>query len=312
MNILLLGGAGFIGSNLAERLAAAGHDITVYDWREDRSNLRGIRGVIRDVRGDIRDRSGLEELVGRGRFYGVVHLAAVSRVVTGQRDPGLCVSVNVDGTREVLRVLTRAGRPPWLVFGSSREVYGEPSHLPVRESDAPRPINVYGMTKLEGERLVREAAAGARLRTVTLRFSNVYGNERDILDRVLPKFTMNVLGGGGVEIHGGGQFFDFTHVDDAVDGIVLACELLGARRGSGGFHDVFHVLPGVPTTLQAVVRLLGRMAGRDVPVTYGEPRTYDVERFFGDPRKAREGLGFRAKIDPEGGIARTFERFREM
>jgi len=312
--LLITGGAGFIGSNLAETLSNNGHELLLLDIRKDPANLSGITDHIEYINADIRHRQRLEKVLRCADVDGIVHLAAVSRVIWGEEDPARCVDVNVNGTRALLDAVGNAGARPWIIFGSSREVYGEPDSFPVREDFPKAPLNVYGRSKLVGEELVREYTGELALNSVILRFSNVYGNERDIHDRVIPRFVLSGLKGEGIEIHGGGQVVDFTYIDDTVDGIMRTIETLETmnRSGRDAYCDDFHILPGRPLTLQGVVRIISEHLDRELPVAYTGPRDYDVERFHGDPSKAKENLSFEAKITPDRGIPLTLDRFREV
>jgi nucleoside-diphosphate-sugar epimerase len=314
--VLITGGCGFIGSNLAERLIAAGNEVSLIDIKEHPANIGEFKRDVSFIRQDVRSSTRLSDLLHAQSFDGIVHLAAVSRVIWGEKNPERCASVNVEGTRVLLEAVSKLETSPWFVFGSSREVYGEPISLPVTEAFPKKPLNIYGYTKLVGEAIVRQYTERFGLRSCILRFSNVYGGSRDILDRVIPRFILAGLQGDPIEIHGGDQVFDFTHIDDTVTGIVGAMNLLQRtgdnENGSSSFCEDFHLLTGHGCTLQNVVSSIERHLGQDVAVRYTEPRNYDVERFQGDPAKARELLGFEASILPEAGVPRTIDRFREV
>lgn len=115
-------------------------------------------------------------------------LAEISRLVCGERDPDLCETTNVGGLRNLIDVLSNEEKSPWLIFASSREVYGQPQTLPVTEDAPLRPINVYGNSKAVGEQMVA-SAVNRGIRATTFRLSNVYGSTGDLADRVIPAFT---------------------------------------------------------------------------------------------------------------------------
>ena len=204
--ILITGWAGLIGSALRQVLGANGYSTLGLDIRASGSDF-----------GDICDARRVAEVV--AGCDGIVHLAAVSRVVWGEADPDRCREVNVDALANLLAAIERQPKSPWLIFASSREVYGETDGSPVREDSPLRPINIYGRTKAEGEELVRDARARG-MRTAIVRFSNVYGRTHDHPDRVIPAFAHAAATGGQMRVDGGDNTFDFTHVDDVVSGVL--------------------------------------------------------------------------------------------
>ena len=129
-----------------------------------------------DARGDVRDRAQLVEALAGA--HGVIHLAAISRVLWGERDPEACWATNVGGTRNVLDMAASARHRPWVIFASSREVYGQPEVLPATEETPVRPMNIYGRSKAEGEQLV-EHVRRAGTRACSIRLSNVFGAVHD-------------------------------------------------------------------------------------------------------------------------------------
>ena len=236
---------------------------------------------------------------------GVVHLAAVSRVLWGEQDPEGCWNTNVDGLRNILETLDERKRPPWLLFASSREVYGQPRHLPATEDTPLRPVNVYGRSKVEGERLVEEARAGG-LCAATVRLSNVYGSARDHADRVVPAFARAAVSGGAIRIDGAECTFDFTHIDDTVRGLVALVD----RLENGHAPPPIHLLTGIPTTLHDLAALAMTLAGGSTPLVETPPRSFDVARFYGDPIRARELLGWTPHVGLREGLERLVREIR--
>ena len=174
--ILVTGSAGLIGSALSSAL------------------LRGDVSVIGlDLRAGAQLRLDVRELSSRiselNDVSGIVHLAAVSRVIHGEQNPALCRSVNIEGTRAVLEVAARLPLRPWVILASSREVYGEQRELPVREDAKLQPVNVYARSKVQAEQSVWQARAEG-LRACIVRFSSVYGSVHDYPDRVVPAFAI--------------------------------------------------------------------------------------------------------------------------
>ncbi len=307
--ILVTGGAGFIGSNVIEKAISERYKVHCLDCRNDLQNIKKLTRSMKLIQMDVRDKNGLYHLFQKNRFDGIIHLAAVSRVIWGQKDPEGCIQTNKVGTRNLIETMERTDQKAWMIFGSSREVYGEPINFPVPENAPKKPINIYGKTKLDGEKMVKEWSERSGNPSVVLRFSNVYGNERDILDRVIPRFILGALRNQPLEIHGGRQMIDFTHIIDTVDGIFRTRDYL---NNGCGLHDDFHLLTGKGTTLQESVELLSNHTGMKHEVRIKECRDYDVDRFVGDPSKAKKKLNFKAEIKPEVGIPMTMDRFQEV
>lgn len=290
--ILVTGSEGLIGSALREALAARGMDVVGLDLLasgEERGDVRDIERVRAAMSG----------------CAGVVHLAAVSRVVWAERDPERCWSTNVDGVRNIVDSAIQTGRP-WVVFASSREVYGQPESLPASEDSPLRPVNVYGRSKVEGERLVL-AARDSGVRSGIVRLSNVYGSTRDHADRVIPAFARAAALGRRLRVDGAENTFDFTHVDDTTRGIVAFIDL---QMDGAAAPPPVHFVTGTPTSLGELATLAIRLAGSDARVEHAAPRTYDVSRFHGDPTRAREMLRWTSRIDLQTGLRRLISDFR--
>jgi nucleoside-diphosphate-sugar epimerase/glycosyltransferase involved in cell wall biosynthesis/MoaA/NifB/PqqE/SkfB family radical SAM enzyme len=303
--ILVTGGAGFIGTNLVAKLSHDGYKVIILDVKLPRSPSLISNAEVELT--DVRNFADVDRIFSRYRIRGVVHLAAVSRVIDAEEDHEACESINVGGLENVLKCAEAHGRP-WFIFGSSREVYGECDADPAKEGAELKPVNFYGNAKLRGERMVRSYSERAGVPAIVLRFSNVYGSWFDFESRVVPRFVRNIDAGKPVQINGGDQIFDFTHISDTVDGICRAIDLLDSK--SGQYYDEFHILTGDPHTLQELVAVISKVTGKKAEVEYAPARDYDVNRFTGDPGKAEKVLGFRAKVRLEEGIARTLENFR--
>ncbi|MGW0703058.1 NAD-dependent epimerase/dehydratase family protein [Streptomyces sp. NPDC002867] len=287
--ILVTGSRGLIGSALVRALTGSGHEPVHYD-------------IAGDHRQDVTDLHALSAAM--TGCSGVVHLAGVSRVVWGQRDPVRCRRVNVDGTRNVLTAAAKAaGTPPWVLFGSSREVYGQAVRLPVLESAPYAPLNCYARSKTEAESLVR-AARESGLNASIVRFSSVYGSIADHADRVAPAFARLASQGTTLRVDGSDTILDFTHLDDVVGALVRMAEILSV----GDRLPTLHLVSGDGTRLAELAHFAVATAGGG-RVTLGRPRTYDVERFVGDPGRAGRVLGWCARVDIEEGMRRLIEAF---
>jgi UDP-glucose 4-epimerase len=287
--ILLTGSRGLVGQTLLAHLRAAGREVREFDIRlDDTQNVCKYESLHRAIVG----------------CSGVVHLAAVSRVVWGERDPVLCRDTNIGGTRNVLRVLFEAKRP-WLLFASSREVYGLPPRLPATELDPLAPINEYGRAKAAAEAMIEAATRDGLIASVA-RLSNVYGRTDDHPDRVVPAFARAAALGSPMRVDGIDHLFDFTHVEDTVLGLMTMIHILDAGRQT---LPPIHLLTGRPTSLGELAEIANRAGSGRSTLVEAPPRNYDVPRFWGDPARARALLGWSPTIDVVTGVGRLVGEF---
>lgn len=287
--ILITGSSGLIGRAVRERLEMSSLAVRTFDICENSGD-------------DSRDRTALEQAM-QG-VTGLVHLAAISRVVWAQDNPALCNAVNVEALRNMLDIAASMPVRPWIIFASSREVYGDAQALPVREDAPLMPLNVYARSKVAGEMLMAEARHAGLLANV-LRFSNVYGCTHDHVDRVVTAFARTAAMGGTLRLDGADNMFDFTHVDDAANGLYRT--VLATLAGEA--LPPIHFLTGRGTTLGELAELAIGCARAPVDIRLAPPRTYDVARFVGDPTRAAVELGWRPSISIENGMADLVGRF---
>lgn len=287
MRVAVTGSEGLIGAALCEALAAQGHHVRRLDLALPADH---------EAHGDVADAVRVRALV--EGCDGVVHLAAVSRVVHAERDPARCERTNVQGTACVVDAALASPARPWVLFASSREVYGEPARLPVREDDPIAPMNHYGRSKAAGEAIVARGRASG-LATAVLRFANVYGALNDHADRVLPAFCRGAARGEDLRVDGPMHTFDFTHVSDVVQGALAAV----ARLASGDRAvPTIHLASGRPTTLGQLAVMAAAAGGWRSEVKLAPARSFDVSRFCGDPTRAKVELGWSARVSIEAGL----------
>lgn len=291
--ILVTGSSGLIGDCLCRSLSEVGLEVRRFDLKACGAD-----------QGDIRDRESVRRAVTGST--GVIHLAAVSRVVQAERDPAACWETNVVGLSTLIEEAEQCQVPPWLVFASSREVYGHALAFPVKEDAPLRPVNSYGRSKVEGERLTGAAAAGG-LRTSVVRLSNVYGSIHDHRDRVVPAFALAAATGGHLRVEGGKSAFDFTHLDDTVGGLIAIVKMLSSRRDAS--LPPIQFVTGQATTLEQLAKLAIRMGNREARAVRAAPRSFDVSHFCGSPMRAKEMLGWQAKVSLEEGLKRLIDDF---
>jgi nucleoside-diphosphate-sugar epimerase len=302
MRVLVTGGAGFIGSNLVERLVAEGHAVRVLDnfVGGRHSNLASCRDDVELVEGDVRDR---DKVAGAAKGCEVVfHHAALNSVPRSFEIPRSTVDTNARGTLELLRACRQAAVRR-LVYASSSSVYGASPHLPRREDATPLPLSPYARSKLAGERYCENAEQGPE--TVILRYFNVYGPRQDPLSRyaaVIPRFLAAARDGREVVVFGAGeQSRDFTFVDDVVEANLLAMD---SARASG---QRFNIATGRATRINALVEAVGEVAGVDLKSRHGPPRLGDVAHSVADIAAARNVLGYTPTTSLADGLRRTVE-----
>ena len=287
--IFVTGGIGFIGLTLAKELKKLNYDIVIFDIRDNNKN---DKSYLKDknisfIQGDTNNTELLTKIFNENIFDGIIHFAAVSRVVVAQNNPDECIRTNINGTKSLLKALENSNtqkNQPWLIFGSSREVYGEPKELPVKESFEKKYVNIYGDSKIQGENLFTSFAKEHKSNCLILRFANVYGNQYDLFDRVIPRFIKAIASNEELTIEGGGQIIDFTHIDDTVDTIVKAINYLESHNN---IIDDFHILPGIGWSLHQLIEYIENILDKKAIIKINQKRNFDVEKFVGDPTKIK-------------------------
>lgn len=296
MKVLITGGSGFIGSHLAETLIEEDFRVTQFDIKYN-ENVKN--SDCEKIKGDICHYKAISKAVQDKDI--IVHLAAVSRVEWGQRDPARCLKVNAFGTFNLLEALRRNNPESVMIFGSSREVYGEPRTLPVREDHPKDPISVYGASKLSAENFATVYHRAYGLSYVILRFSNVYGSKRDLPERVVPKFMKQSLENKTLTVYGGQQLLDFTFIDDVIEGIVNTIKKLISRNETILNND-FNFATGKGTSIIELAKLIKEICNSNSEIEIKEKRCFDVSKFVGDYQKAKGYLGYDYKHSLRDGL----------
>ncbi len=295
--ILVTGSKGLIGNALSNYLKKNSVDVIEVDSRAHPSSL----GY-----GDVRDLSSLREQV--DKCQGIIHLAAVSRVIWGEQNPPLCWDVNVGGTKQVLEMAYRSPCRPWVIFASSREVYGQQTVLPVTEESARlNPLNTYARSKVAAEKLVMKYQQRG-LSTAILRFSNVYGSVDDYDDRVIPAFCCSAVNGMALRLDGVDNLFDFTHVSDVIAGIVATMDKLQSGVQS---LPPMHLTSGHGTSLLQVIKIIERILDIRIKYQQAPARSYDVRHFYGNPAQAQALLGWKAQVSLSQGIQDLLMQYQQ-
>ena len=301
LNVLVTGGAGFIGSHLVDKLVSGGAYVKVLD-NLSTGNLSNISrhidsGKVEFIEGDVRDPTIIEKAV-RGVSH-VVHLAAIISVTFSTENPAVTYDVNTSGTLKLLAASAGAGVKRF-VFVSSCAVYGEPVFLPVTESHPTNPISPYADSKLKAEQHCLDFNQEDGLESVVLRFFNVYGPRHGLNDYngVITKFIDNIKHDKPLTIYGDGSATrDFVNVSDVVDAIVASMD---SNKAAG---ETIQVGTGKPTSINELAETLRKLANTQVGLEYKETRVGEIKHSYADIAKAKRLLGYRPRVALEEGLA---------
>ncbi|NLE22423.1 MAG: UDP-glucose 4-epimerase GalE [Actinobacteria bacterium] len=308
MRVLVTGGAGYIGSVIAARLAGRGHDVVVYDDLS-RGHAAAVPPGVPLVRGDIRDEAALRAALLDGGCEAVVHMAALAEVAESVADPERYRSVNVEGTAQVIRAAVAAGAGR-LVFSSTAAVYGAPERTPIDEDDPPAPANPYGETKLAGERLLQEARSRGELAATALRYFNACGadgprgEDHDPESHLIPLALRAARDGTPIKVFGhdyptpdGTCVRDYVHVADLADAHIAALEALPGVQGS------FNLGTGAGDSVQAVLDTVESVTGSALVRETAARRAGDPPVLVAGNRRAAERLGWRPRRSLRDAVA---------
>ena len=313
-NLLITGGAGFIGSHLGERLLSTGVEhITVVD---DFNNFyapsikrENISDVLTNpkytlVEADIRDRSALEKIFGENKFDCIVHLAARAGVRPSLAEPELYAETNINGTLNLLE-LARHHDIKKFVFGSSSSVYGINAKVPFSEDDPIRqPISPYAATKGAGELLCHTYSHLYGIRCVCLRFFTVYG-PRQRPDLAIHKFARLISDGKAIPVFGDGTTRrDYTYVNDIISGVTAAIEYDKTD------YEVINLGESRTVELRELIELLEKELDAHAQIDRQPPQPGDVPQTFADIGKARLLLDYNPRTQIEEGIHEFVQWFR--
>lgn len=304
MKILVTGGAGFIGSHLLPRLAAAGHQVTVLDnfSTGKREHVpSGVPIIQRDLLAD-----GLTEIFQRERFEIVIHLAAQTMVDESLRLPEKDAAENVLGTVKLLDACQRS-KVKRIIIASSAAVYGNvgEQELPLSEKRAAAPLSFYGLSKFTAENYLTMYQRIFGLDYVVLRFANVYGERQGTSGEggVVSIFSRAAARGQGVRVFGSGeQTRDFIYAGDIAEAILAALE-------TDKVNAVYNISTAAETSVNTLIRILSRVSGRKITVQQLPVREGDILRSSLDNRAARQGLGWHPRTDIHEGLRRTYDYF---
>ena len=287
--VLVTGASGFVGSHIVDGLAEEGYAVRAFD---SRPYPYLIPGSCESLEGDVTALGEVREAA--RKCDGIIHLAAVSR--DGYDRPWECITTNMMGTANVLEAARRSETSPWVVLASSRDA-------PSIEDSVPASMGLYGIVKFCAELCARRYAEDYGVRALALRFSDVYGSDRDHVTKVLPLFVKQALSDEALEVRDPSLQFDFVHYQDAVTGVLSGVSYLEAQS-KGTFHSVT-LCTGQAVTLQELADtiVVSLDSTSSIKVKPGldsrQGRTLD-----NDPSRAREILGFGAHTSLVEGVRR--------
>lgn len=312
--ILITGGLGFIGSNLARRLVDLGARVTLVDslipaYGGNLFNIAGIEDRVRVNISDVRDEHSLKYLV-QGQDI-LFNLAGQTSHLDSMHDPFTDLEINAKAQLYILEACRRHNPDIKIVFASTRQVYGRPQYLPVDEEHPLRPVDINGVNKLAGEwyHLLYHDVYG--LRTTVLRLTNTIGPRmrvKDARQTFLGIWIRLLVEGKPFEVWGGEQLRDFTYVDDAVEALLLAA----AHEDADG--RVFNLGGDRVISLKALADLLIEVNGGGEYVVRAFPaerKRIDIGDFYADDRRIRETLGWAPQTPLREALARTLAFYRE-
>jgi nucleoside-diphosphate-sugar epimerase len=304
---LVTGGAGFIGSSIAEALLATGERVRVVDDFSSgrRENIEGLSGRLELLEGTIADADTVTRAM-RGVEI-VFHEAAIPSVARSVDDPQATMLAGVQGTTVVLDVARHSGARR-VIFAASSSAYGDTPTLPKVETMESKPLSAYAASKLTGEHLMRIFSQLYGLETLSLRYFNIFGPRQDPASEyaaVIPKFITAAIRGQRPMVFGDGeQTRDFCYVDNAVKANLLAAATSRALRG-----EVVNIACGERTSLNRLLGYVGELAGKSLDPEYRPPRAGDVRDSLADVSAARDLLGYEPTVDVRTGLKHTYEAF---
>ncbi len=299
-SVLVTGGAGFIGSHLVDRLVNSGYNVRVIDNLSTGkiSNIQSHidNGKINFIQGDIKDAEQVKQCV--HGVDAVLHLAAVTSVPFSVKNPAFTYETNVAGTLNLLVSLARE-RVGKFVFISSCAVYGDPQYLPVDENTPTNPISPYAESKLLGEHYSLGFHQNRLLKSVVLRFFNVYGLRQGLNDYsgVITRFVDKVKQGSPLIVYGdGSQTRDFVHVSEIVNAIQKCLENEAAEG------QIFNVGSGKATSIDELAKAILTIANSKSEIVHEAPREGDIKHSYANASKAAKLLGFKTKTTLHDGL----------
>jgi UDP-glucose 4-epimerase len=300
VNLIVTGGAGFIGSHLTKYLIKKGHSVSVIDSlrRGSFENLREIKDQIDFQEIDILDYEKMKNIAKNAD--GIFHQAALGSIPQSFKEPEEYHRVNAIGTENVLKLAKEFGFK--VVYASSSSVYGNQDKFPIKEDAEKKPLNPYGQSKLESEQFAKKYADD-RVKVIGLRYFNVFGiGQNPNYAGVVPKFIERLVQNKPPIIYGhGNQLRNFTFVDDVVEANVLAFE-------NKIEHAFMNIATGVMTSVKELAAIMIRLSGLSIEPTYEKARDGDIEKSQADISLAKNLINWVPKTTLEEGLEKIFPK----
>lgn len=305
--IIVTGGAGFIGSHIVDRLLNEGAKVVVVDNLSTgrKENIEHIIDKIEFVEKNIVDTKAMEDVF-KGAFA-VVHQAAMVSVPRSIESPLESHDTNSTGTLSVFTAAKNAGVER-VVFASSSSVYGNSPTLPKVETMQPNPLSPYAVQKLSGELYAKVFFNLFGLKTIGLRYFNVFGprqNPNSAYAAVIPKFINLIKQNKNPQIYGDGEHTrDFTFVENVVNANMLAL------KSENGFGEIYNVAAGVQISLNSLVKKINEFLGTSINPEHASPRAGDIKDSFADINKAKQNFGYEVSVTFDDGLKKTIESLK--
>ena len=299
-NILITGGAGFIGNHLARHLNSMGFSVTIID-----DFSRGCKHNIQDFLADVEviEKNILQEKIIERSIRNadlVFHLSALSRVIPCIKNPELCFRSNILGTEIVARMCSKYEKK--LIFSSSREIYGNAEKIPVTEAFPLVPENPYGSSKIAGESIIRAYSRTYGLKYDILRLTNVYGPLD--FDRVIPTFIERAMNGENFFIYGGEQVIDFVYINDVIDAFKRCLD-------STIDNKILNIGSGIGTEIISLANIITSISSSSSKFFLKEKRTGEVDRFIADISNAKKFLNWEPKTPLKVGLENMMSSYQK-
>lgn len=305
MSILVLGGAGYIGSHAVYQLIDNNFDVVVVDNLQT-GHQEAVHPKAKLYKGDIRDRAFLQSVFEKESIEAVIHFAANSLVGESMTDPLKYYDNNVFGTQVVLETM-KANNVKYIVFSSTAAIYGEPEKVPITEEIPTNPTNTYGETKLAMEKMMKWSEVAHEINFVSLRYFNVagarssgeIGEDHDPETHLIPVILQAALGkrdsitifGEDYETPDGSCIRDYIHVEDLIDAHILALKYLQ----NGGESNYFNLGSNNGFSVKEIVEAAKEVTAREIPVKIGKRRAGDPSALIASSDKAKKVLGWAPK-----------------